>query len=500
MVQRDDMNQHLQRDQSLGRIQRKSLATEFESPEGIYQQVKTREHGLVRFDYYRPVQLTLVRITKPEEQINQMYIIFNIGEFLHIQRYYKIDEQPSFRQIVIPKNGKESDTPKCHAWNNNPSSPLLAVGTKSGDVLIINLHKQITLEGNKPMVVSQFQQESEGQLGMCTDIAWIPDESSSEVARIVAAFSSGAVLILQKTGGSRDLIQVGELQHDNGSKSITAVACSPDGLTVATACRDGVLRLFDLRLCKCTGGFKGYYGALLCVGWSPDGLYVVTGGEDDLIAVYGVREKNVVAWGEGHKSWVSAVAFDIWCSGKESGESSTIVKGGAQLSEKERVYRIGSVGQDTMICLWDIQVDEDEVQLLMQQRSSNFSSTNAPPINLFRTSGGMVKTKSMGALKALERRANSIEEDQPLKAETQDSVLTHARREDMEMVFPVNKVKIHNEPISCIVYMQEIVFTADHSGAIKAWFRPEIGDEEEDDENEDNAKNYPTEAAKQRQL
>ncbi len=44
--------------------------------------------------------------------------------------------------------------------------------------------------------------------------------------------------------------------------------------------------------------------------WSPDGKYVVFGGEDDLITIYSVADKKVVARGQGHKSWVTRVAFD----------------------------------------------------------------------------------------------------------------------------------------------------------------------------------------------
>ncbi len=34
------------------------------------------------------------------------------------------------------------------------------------------------------------------------------------------------------------------------------------------------------------------------------------GGEDDLVTVFSPAEKRVVARGQGHKSWVTRVAFD----------------------------------------------------------------------------------------------------------------------------------------------------------------------------------------------
>lgn len=35
-----------------------------------------------------------------------------------------------------------------------------------------------------------------------------------------------------------------------------------------------------------------------------DGKYILTGGEDDLVQVWSMEERKIVAWGEGHSSWV----------------------------------------------------------------------------------------------------------------------------------------------------------------------------------------------------
>lgn len=73
------------------------------------------------------------------------------------------------------------------------------------------------------------------------------------------------------------------------------------------------------------GRARSYFGGFLCVCWSPDGRYVVVGGEDDLVTVWCMRGKRVVARGQGHKSWVSVVAFDPYVGGD--------------------CYRLGSVSQ-----------------------------------------------------------------------------------------------------------------------------------------------------------
>ena len=71
--------------------------------------------------------------------------------------------------------------------------------------------------------------------------------------------------------------------------------------------------------------------------WSPDGKYVVTGGQDDLISIWCAPEKRLIARAQGHQSWVTSVAFDLWrCD--------------------EKNYRFGSVGEDCRLCLWDFNV------------------------------------------------------------------------------------------------------------------------------------------------
>jgi hypothetical protein len=58
---------------------------------------------------------------------------------------------------------------------------------------------------------------------------------------------------------------------------------------------------------------------MLCCTFSPCGRYIATGGEDDLVTLYGVAERQVMAWGEGHSSWVARVAFDTLLPGTMPG-------------------------------------------------------------------------------------------------------------------------------------------------------------------------------------
>lgn len=123
------------------------------------------------------------------------------------------------------------------------------------------------------------------------------------------------------SGGGKFSLSIGSSSKTSQSPSATIpisgggindIAISPDARQLAAACRDGALRVVDLATGTVVGGFTSYYGALLCCAFSPDGKYVATGGEDDLVAVYGLAERFPVMHGEGHRSWVSRVAFDPW--------------------------------------------------------------------------------------------------------------------------------------------------------------------------------------------
>lgn len=120
---------------------------------------------------------------------------------------------------------------------------------------------------------------------------------------------------------------------------------------------------------------RSYFGGFLCVCWSPDSKYVVVGGEDDLVTIYSFLEKRVVARGQGHRSWVSVVAFDpfttfsSWDTNDFSDDENQYELQSNNNSKRNRSssirdstmsatgYRLGSVSQDTQLCLWDITED-----------------------------------------------------------------------------------------------------------------------------------------------
>lgn len=193
--------------------------------------------------------------------------------------------------------------------------------------------------------------------------------------------------------------------------AINEICFSPCGQNLAIVSQDGFLRVFQYNTMELIGIARSYFGGFLCVCWSPDGKYLVVGGEDDLVTVFSLFEKKVVARGQGHRSWVSVVAFDPYTTSytnwegpdfsddenavndsgytsrsytnhsheqhhraaKDERKRTSSVRDSLAAPEKMATsYRLGSVGQDTQLCLWDITDDVLRQPIAHRNRLSSF--------------------------------------------------------------------------------------------------------------------------------
>ena len=210
-----------------------------------------------------------------------------------------------------------------------------------------------------------------------------------------------------------------------GHGAINSFSFSPDLTHIAIASQDGFLRVYDFHKQELYGRMRSYFGGLLSVCWSPDGRYAVTGGEDDLVNVWSFEHRKVVARGEGHKSYVSVVAFDPYTTvipnagfsassrlSVCSSEDGTSTTPGAQASvgapkapidpsstasspylgrlasesaaDLDRVtvaYRLGSIGQDTQLCLWDLSGDALKLRRQFSRSRSRMSRQASRPVS-----------------------------------------------------------------------------------------------------------------------
>ena len=174
-----------------------------------------------------------------------------------------------------------------------------------------------------------------------------------------------------------------------GNGAINDFAFSPCSKYLAIVSQDGCLRVLNYDAMELVGLATSFFGGLLCVCWSPDGQLVVAGGEDDLVTVWSFQQKRIVARGQGHRSWITVVAFDpfttVYSSSKKEDSMNGIENEAEQKSAPDiaTCYRLGSVAMDTQLCLWELTDDVLKAQPYgSRSRASMVSGPGSPPSSL----------------------------------------------------------------------------------------------------------------------
>ncbi|KAF5737574.1 Transducin/WD40 repeat-like superfamily protein [Tripterygium wilfordii] len=373
------------------------------------------------------------------------YLIFNVGDAIFISDLNSQDKDP------IKSIHFSNSNPVCHAFDQDAKDGHdLLIGLNSGDVYSVSLRQQLQDVGKKLVGAQHYNKDGSVNISRCASIAWLPGGDGA----FVVAHADGNLYVYEKSkdgaGDSsfpviKDPTQF-SVAHARYSKSnpiarwhicqgsINNIAFSSDGAYLATVGRDGYLRVFDYTKEQLICGGKSYYGALLCCAWSMDGKYILTGGEDDLVQVWSMEDRKVVAWGEGHNSWVSGVAFDsYWTSPNSDGSGETVM------------YRFGSVGQDTQLLLWDLEMDEIVVPLRRYTGGSPTFSTGSQ-------SSHWDTVSPVGTL-------------QPAPS-----------MRDVPKLSPMVTHRVHTEPLSGVIFTQDSVLTVCREGHIKIWTRPGVAD------------------------
>ncbi|KAB2622321.1 WD repeat-containing protein 20-like [Pyrus ussuriensis x Pyrus communis] len=382
------------------------------------------------------------------------YLIFNVGDAIFISDLNSQDKDP------IKSIHFSNSNPVCHAFDQDAKDGHdLIIGLSCGDVYLVSLRQQLQDVGKKLVGAQHYNKDGSVSNSRCTSIAWVPGGDGA----FVVAYADGNLYVYEKSkdgaGDSsfpviKDPAQF-SVSHARYNKSnptarwhicqgsVNSIAFSTDGSYLATVGRDGYLRVFDYSKQQLICGGKSYYGALLCCTWSMDGKYILTGGEDDLVQVWSMEDRKVVAWGEGHNSWVSGVAFDsYWSSPNSDGMGETVM------------YRFGSVGQDTQLLLWDLEMDEIVVPL-----------RRCPP--------GGSPTYSAGSQSSHWDNALPVGTLQPAPS-----------LRDVPKLSPLVAHRVHTEPLSGVMFTQESVLTVCRDGHIKVWVRPGVSETQSNNSSE----------------
>lgn len=286
---------------------------------------------------------------------------FNSDGTYHIdKRSYKGGALPSTIRIC-PKTASEA-------------SLRVAIGFTAGQIQIIDM----ATRDDSRRSLQKINDEKNNDNSMITAIQWVPNSLN----KLIAGYASGNMYLFdtekndaispawsieKKCGKYFTQYHSRSKEGDNpekkwdfGNSAISALEYSPCGRRLAVASRKGSCYVLANQEMDDTITFNflvemnSYFGGFLCCSWSPSGRFLAAGGEDDLISVMNIENGRIICRCQGHKSWVASIAWDSFIDTPRNGLDS----------------RLGSVGQDGIMCFWDLTSD-----VMFPKRTRTFSES-----------------------------------------------------------------------------------------------------------------------------
>jgi WD40 repeat protein len=101
-------------------------------------------------------------------------------------------------------------------------------------------------------------------------------------------------------------LQLRGLEHPGDVRS---VAFNPDGKRLASACSDGMVRVWDAQTGQEIRALRGHTDVVCCVAFSPDGRRLASASDDKTVKVWDARTGQEILTLQGHTDGVIGVAY-----------------------------------------------------------------------------------------------------------------------------------------------------------------------------------------------
>jgi len=93
--------------------------------------------------------------------------------------------------------------------------------------------------------------------------------------------------------------------------SVTSLALSPDGKTLASGSNDSTVKLWDVRSGQLQLTLKGHQGFIKTVRFSPDGITLASGSADAAIKLWDPATGDLKTTLTGHEGYIETLAFSL---------------------------------------------------------------------------------------------------------------------------------------------------------------------------------------------
>uniref|UniRef100_A0A0K0FIJ7 AT02583p (inferred by orthology to a D. melanogaster protein) n=1 Tax=Strongyloides venezuelensis TaxID=75913 RepID=A0A0K0FIJ7_STRVS len=491
------------------------IKTQFITREGIYKSQCIAEYikiatrlptspGQASTNLLSPSVPVRVSMSSKDGE-NDCRIAFNIGRELFIYEYS--EKSQSIDPLKpLDKRIYKGTYPTAHAFNkfiDSEDNCTIIIGFSAGQIQQLDpLQKDIQTS-------RLFNEDRLIDRTPVTCITWVPFEQSL----FIVSHSSGNLYLYDTeitcslTPPTYSIIKAGTGYTVYGNKNKeNRLSLNPlvrwkigkgslhqfefsknnneENLLLGTVSHDGFLRIFNYNNKELIIQMKSYFGGLLCLDWSPDNRYIATGGEDDMITVFNVNEGRIVARGQGHKSWISQIKFDHYMTVTE--EEVTIRRGNkfcrtTAVNDDEIAYRVGSVGFDAHIALWE--VTEEILTTPFKKNRQSIHYIPHQQSTLLKDDGGSSKKKQQKQhRKVFSFGIKSGKELSNVVCHNDDYIdegginlfgtVLCPKMDQVPIMEPMILKKISHDRLTSLIFRKTCMITGCQEGNILEWDRP----------------------------